>query len=453
MTTLTDINRAWVALFTRATKKARVKKAWARVQDVIRNDGAYAINMLPFPLAFPRAQYDAVSVAGRRIIAAQTRILAHLLQTRSRRELLQLFALPPLLERYIDWDELLANRAAIARFDVLPTPDGLRMCELNYGSPVGGMEEFDCYRTYAEALGLPIFPAHASPRRHTARLIAGLARQHRAARVLLLVLGQHRHLGYFSLEFLRRHLQGELPDVPVEIVDEHSYPEPLLVAGAGQGTLVYRLFVMDDILSQPEFFGRLFDSGATMINGFESEVRMSKRWFCLMHEPQYRALLPADECAAIDEYIPVSFELVPSQLDQVLARKDAYVFKTTNSFGGKGVLIGCDHDVSTLRTLLTADAADAWSVQALVEFEGMPLPGPDRELVPHHLVFGLFFIGDVALGMNVRASASSRVVNVSVGKACSGWAIPLEDDAATQLMHDLVRALSPPPETPEPAPD
>lgn len=448
MTTLTDINRMWVALFAKAAKKALVKKAWARTQEVIRNDGAYAIDMLPFPLAFPRAQFDAVSAAGKRIVAAQTRILAHLLETGSRSELLRLFSLPLWMERYIDWEELLANRVAIARFDVLPTVDGLRMCELNYGSPVGGMEEFDCYRTYADDLGLPLFPAHAAPRRHTARLIAGLARQCKAERVLLLVLGRHRFLGYFSLEFLRRHLQDEMPDVPVEIVDETNYPGPLLIAGAAQGTLVYRLFVMDDILVQPEFFDRLFGSGAVMVNGFESEVRMSKRWFGLLHEPQYRALLQAEECAAIDEYIPASFELVPSQLDQVLARKDEYVFKTTNSFGGKGVLIGRDHDVRTLRSMLSADTDDAWLVQAFVEFEGLALPGPDRELVPHHLVFGLFLVGEETLGMNVRASASSRVVNVSVGKARSGWAVPLEGEVATQLLRDLAYMLSP---TPKPS--
>src|SRR3546814_1578760 len=58
----------------------------------------------------------------------------------------------------------------------------------------------------------------------------------------------------------------------------------------------YRMALYDDVDFHP-LLARVFDSGATVINKFETEIRSNKKWFAIFHDPKYQNLLTDHERA------------------------------------------------------------------------------------------------------------------------------------------------------------
>merc|ERR1711933_704967 len=68
-----------------------------------------------------------------------------------------------------------------------------------------------------------------------------------------------------------------ITEVPVFLYNEDTYPENLFDTIQSKKTLVYRMALYDDIDFLP-FLAKIFDSGATVINKFETEIRSNKKW-------------------------------------------------------------------------------------------------------------------------------------------------------------------------------
>jgi hypothetical protein len=350
--------------------------------------------------------------------------------------------IPASVRPFIDWDTLVDNSNQLARFDILPTNEGYVFCEFNFGSPIGGSEEFDCFVEFAQALNLQLTQGQAGPRREMATMIKQIVIEKQLERVVIFVLSKHRYLGYFSLEMFRQHLQEEL-GISVCIVDETDYPATMLDDQSSAKTLVYRMFVADDIEEHGELFERLWSSNATIVNGFEAEIRMSKCWFSLFHEVQYQSLLTTAQKAAVNQYIPYTFQLDPEDLVDTLANKSEYIFKINNGYSGKGILIGADTSANDISETLKQHPKNCWSAQRLIEFDGLNLPHKlTAKPQLNHVVLGLFLIKDKTVGMNVRASSQSKVVNVSSGQASSGWAFVLSSDELGSVRDQLENRVS-----------
>lgn len=420
-------NKGWIQFFVQNTKKINKSGILTGMNRFIQNDSAYLIKLLPMPLAFEQQQYDALVEAGQSLVRAQTKIIKHLLQHNTKEQLLEYFSLSSGLIDFVDWDELVNNERLLARFDIVPSNDGFLFCEFNFGSNLGASEDFYLFQKYSQVLSMPLADRTTSPYFEITRLLKRTIKQKNLKRIVILILSPHRHLGYVSPELFIRHIKEEMPGIPVKVVDELSYPPELLNQKNGQETCVYRQFLAEDILENQDFFNRLWQSGATIVSGVDSTIRHSKRWFSLFHLAEYQQLLSIKEIALINKYVPYTLDLTDDSLPQIIEQRNDYVFKLNNSLGGKGVYIGHDIGADELRKLIFEQGLNQWTAQRYIEFDGIQLPQSlDRECELHNIVFGLFLIGDSAIGMDVRASKSSKVVNVSSG-ARSSWAFPMSD--------------------------
>lgn len=419
-------NRSWLEEMRAQQEYIRRSGALDQVKSLLAEQGAHRTPVLPIPLAFDRHTFEALAAAGLHILAAQTKILQHLLQRCARAELLRRFEIPEAMEPTVDWDELIAGAHTICRFDVIPSNDGYYFCELNPDSCVGGTEIADCLQVFCDAVRWPLAEALESPQHATVRLLRRVVEHHGLTRIVLCDWSTNRGSGYFGFDLLRRHLARALPALEIHLVDETTYQGAWLDPAEGRRTLVHRGFMYQDITDGGAFVRRLRASGATIINTFETELRMHKGWLAMFCDPAYHPLLTGAEREAIARYVPHTVAVTRDNLEALLRRKAELVFKPCVGYGGDGVRIGADHSAEQLRAWIEARGEARWIAQQAIAFDGLELPFTSAfEHRTHHVVLGLYLIDGRASGLTLRASSRSKVVNLHHGGAGYTWAVPM----------------------------
>ena len=165
---------------------------------------------------------------------------------------------------------------------------------------------------------------------------------------------------------------------------------------------------------------------------------MNKLWFALLHDQQVRAVLDKSELDLIDRYIPYTCEVAKCNVTELVANKNRYFFKRNQSFGGTAVYEGATTPADTLLDLLRDGGALTMTAQEVLDAPAVDFPGDAKSgPEPHHLVFGLYLHNDRSNGMVVRASAHSRVVNVTAGAAKLAWAFCVDESAKGALVSAL----------------
>ena len=225
-----------------------------------------------------------------------------------------------------------------------------------------------------------------------------------------------------------------IPEVPVLLLDEENYPEELLNSVENKKTLLYRMALYNDVDFHP-LLARIFDSGATIINKFETEIRSNKKWFAIFHDPKYQNILTELERSAILQFVPRSFVLSSENFESLLKDKDRYVFKLNRSYAGSGVYIGADNETEFLRRTLSD--FNKWTVQEIVDCQDLWLPEDETFITkPHKVVLGLFHALDKQSGILVRVNKKVRVINMSHGTKI-GWAFPCSIEEREHLMRHI----------------
>lgn len=424
-------NREWIEEMRAQREHILACGALEKVQAFLDAHQVTKMPTLPIPLSIDLDTFERLAAAGRLLMAAQAKILRHLCQAYSRAEVLRMFNIPEAMVPFIDWDELFAGNYPISRFDIVLSNDGYYFCELNRDSSVGGIEFADCLEVFCEAMGWPLTEeGWDPPQRSTARLLARVAAEKGLRRLVLCDWSTNRGNGFFGFGPLHERLVRELPELEVHLVYENEYPDAWLAPDEARQTLFYRGFMYQDMTDDGAFIRRLWQSGATIINTFETELWMNKGWFAMFWDPRYRGLLGKAEIEAIEQYVPRTMVLNQDNLEQALRDRAGLVFKHDYSYGGQGVLMGADHGADELRALIEAQGAERWSAQQAITSDGLEIPhDADFTSTRHDLVLGLYLIDDRASGVFVRASSSSKIVNVSLGVAGSTWAVPMTPEA------------------------
>lgn len=373
---------------------------------------------LPYYFRIDAATHAGLVRATRILVRAQDKMLRHLVATRSAEQMGTMFEVPPGMAAHIDWTDLASAGMRMLRADIIPTGSGYHFCELNHFSGVGGGEGYHSAHAFAELLGRPV--AGVSPFRQLAYLYATECRRAALTRVVVLDTTQHQAQGFGEHIMLQRYLRLMAPDLEISYCDEHTFPAGWLRPDQAKQTLVHRLVTYDDTPDQGAFLALLRASGATVSCMFEAELKMHRRWFSLLCDPDYRHLLDEEERATIEQYVPHTYDLHPDTIDAAVADKDRLVFKRSYTYGGKGVLIGDQYSPGQLRALLTGDGSH-WIAQRRVRTSALDLRTADGQTAPFYFVLGMFLYGDHASGLLVRALARSPLVNVSQGGGVS-WA-------------------------------
>jgi|GEM_PF-3204 len=405
-------------------------------------EGGHRYRLLPLHFVFPERDCARLGEAASALVGIQTKLLRHLHASVGRDGIARMFRVPEPMRRFVNWEELLDPETLVSRFDILQAEDGsYRFCEFNIDSCVGAAEIAEyAADTFAE-LGVDV--AHvlgaSPPLRDLAALLAQTAARRGITRIVILdwsTGGGSGGKGYMSFERMRGHVARAVHPIPVFIADEKSYDPDWLRPDEARRTLVFRGFLMDEMNDGGAFLDRLLAAGAVFINGWESEIRMDKGWFTLLHDESIRALLAPRERELIDAYLPYTRDADPS----LVTEKDRWVFKEKHSFGGKGIYFGEETPADELRLLLE-EHPGAWTAQQVVPIAPTAFPS-DAALrnEPQRVVFGLFVYGARVNGMLVRASTRSRIVNVTAGSARVAWAFSASAAAAAEMATSLREA-------------
>ena len=405
-------------------------------------EGGHRYHLLPLHFVFPERDCARLGEAASALVGIQTNVLRHLHDSVGRDGIVRMFRVPEGMQRFVNWEELLEPETIVSRFDVLQAEDGsYRFCEFNIDSCVGAAEIAEYAADFFAELGVDVSHVLGAtpPLRDLAALLAQTAARRGITRIVILdwsVGGGSGGKGYMSFERMRGHVARAVHPIPVFIADEQTYDPDWLRPDEARRTLVFRGFLMDEMNDGGAFLDRLLAAGALFINGWESEIRMDKGWFTLLHDETIRALLTPRERDLIDAYLPFTRDADPS----LVAEKERWVFKEKHSFGGKGIYFGEETPADELRALLE-EHPGAWTAQQVVPIAPAAFPS-DASLrnEPQRVVFGLFVYGSRVNGMLVRASTRSRIVNVTAGSARIAWAFSASETAAAEMATSLREA-------------
>ncbi|HWL87361.1 MAG TPA: hypothetical protein VNO21_16265, partial [Polyangiaceae bacterium] len=190
---------------------------------------------------------------------------------------------------------------------------------------------------------------------------------------------------------------------------------------------------------------RLTESGATLSNGFEAEVRMNKVFLAMLCDDAYQHLFTDEQRDAIRRYLPPTISLNEANFASALARKDELVFKHNTRYGGASVFMGAEHPAEFLKQTLAsppsppflverggpgrggAEGLEQWIAQQFVEPDVATLYSEEEStLAEYKFVLGLYFYNGETNGMLVRGSRISRVVNLSSGTGKIGWGVVVD---------------------------
>ena len=382
-------------------------------------DLGVSFHALPYYFRVDPATHRELTDATATLVGAQEKLFAAVCANRSPGQLAELLQVPPAMAGLIDWSALASSRFRMLRADIIPTASGYYFCEINHFSAVGAGEGYHSGRLLAEALGRSV--PGVSPFRDLAYHYITECRRSGFVRIVILDTAEHRKQGFGEHQMLQYYLRLMAPDLDVSYQDDLTYPAGWLEPAEAKQTLIHRLVTLDDTTDGGAFLVRLQELGATLSCGFEAELKMHRIWFSLLHDPDHRRLFDERELAVIDRYVPYTFQLCERNLAATLADKDRYIFKTSYSYGGKGVLLGSEHSPDELADALKVAGTHAWTAQQVVPTSSLELPTPDGGTARFYFVLGVYGYGNNFNGLLIRGALGSPVVNVSRGGGVS-WA-------------------------------
>lgn len=243
-------------------------------------------------------------------------------------------------------------------------------------------------------------------------------------------------------------LSAELPDLKVEFATDETYlapsaPDDPLDRPGRRATwrdpkhLIYRLLLAEDLQHDPQALAKLAQRREDMIDGYECELLSSKIWFSLFHDPAFAHAWTSEEREAIRRFVPHTFVIDDSTIQNALDRRDELVFKAPLSFAGRDVHIGREYDRGDLTALLVGARSGGWVAQEAVPAVPIPcLVGPEERPAVHAVVLGLFAVGERCSGLFVRSHPAGGVVNMARGASC-GWALVLDAARWARLRRHL----------------
>ncbi len=274
-----------------------------------------------------------------------------------------------------------------SRLDAFLLPDGLHFAEYNAESPAGA--------AYAETLAdvfltLPVtdrFKESYYVRKHPLmkRLLAALLESYvewggRASPPVIAIVDWREVPTWSEFEIFQAHFEQEgIPTIVCDPRDLEFDGEKLLARGR-RIDLLYRRVLINDIVAYPaecDALVQAYSAGAVcMTNALTCKIPHKKAFFAVLTDERNSALFSSSEQALIRNHIPwtrlvedtkttrdgKSFDL----LDYVLRRRNDFVLKPNDEYGGTGVTLGWETDNSQWDAALDralADRSHAWVVQ------------------------------------------------------------------------------------------
>ncbi|MFZ3214677.1 MAG: circularly permuted type 2 ATP-grasp protein [Candidatus Acidiferrales bacterium] len=378
-----------------------------------------------------RAVAEVIAVLGERVVQqslADPRLLAQ-------------SALRPEEERLARINPRYATSSTASRLDAFLLPDSLQFAEYNAESPAGP--------GYAETLAdvfltLPVmqrFSEHYTVRKFPLLklLLAALLDSYRewggsAAPPVIAIVDWREVPTWSEFEIIQSHFQKE--GITTVLADPRDllFAEGRLTAHGQRIDLVYRRVLINDIVARSAECAALvqaYESGAVCVaNALSCKIPHKKAFFAVLTDEQNAALFSASERELIRRHIPWTRLLADAKttrdgesfglLEYVRRRREDFVLKPNDEYGGTGVQLGWENDERQWDAALDralADRESSWVVQERIAIrrEVFPMQTPNGVEMRDMLVdFAPYIFRGKMAGCLTRLS-STGLANVTSG--------------------------------------
>lgn len=302
-------------------------------------------------------------------------------------ELAKQLALTPEEESLARIPARYSTASTSSRLDAFLLPDSLKLAEYNAESPAGlGYSEtlaelfytlpvMDRFRERYEVRRAPLVP----------RLLAALLESYRdwggtASPPVVAIVDWREVPTWSEFEILQARFRQQ--GVPTVLCDPRDlvFDGRVLAAHGRRIDLLYRRVLMSDIIRRPAECRALVDAYAAgaicMANALTCKIAHKKAFFAVLTDERNAALLSGAEHELIRRHVPWTRLLADTQttrdgsafslLEYVRGRRENFVLKPNDEYGGAGVTLGwetADRDWIVALDRALADTGRAWVVQ------------------------------------------------------------------------------------------
>jgi len=384
------------------------------------------------PNLISRPQYDAITTASETLYGALGKLERALLaDTDLRLEL----DLEPAEADLVLADPGFSASSPSARLDGFVGEDGvIRYVEYNAESPAGMAYNDELSDVFAT---LPVMRAFKKRHRLVAFPVRGkqLAALRRARRprgeMRTIAIVDWRGLPTLTeFEMFAAYFKAQGLRAIICAPEDLTYARRTLRTGGVRIDVVYRRVLTSELLAKPEVARPLvqayLDGAVTVVNSFRAKLLHKKMSLAMLSDERYARLYTLGERKAIATHIPWTRKMREGHttyrgktvdlVDLVMKRRDRFVLKPNDEYGGKGVVLGWTVDQHEWEQTVLAGLTASYVVQERVSVPRYPFPVLlDRV---HYLDLSIdhdpyLFWGRVS-GCLTRLS-SSALLNVTAG--------------------------------------
>lgn len=129
--------------------------------------------------------------------------------------------------------------------------------------------------------------------------------------------------------------------------------------------IVYRRLVTKDLMDHydelPAFVEGLLAGKTCVIGSVKTQIIHSKRFFEVLHHPDYQKYLPEEQRAFVEKHVPYTAKLAFKEI--YIAAKNDYIIKPVDYYASKGVCAGSDYTKEQWVELLKEKSNEDYIVQ------------------------------------------------------------------------------------------
>jgi hypothetical protein len=413
-----------------AAESAAALSAGQRARRLVFGDRPLCVALRPNLIA--RWQYDAITRASESLYAAFGRLEQALLKDDDLRLLLDL---DPREAELALADPGFRASSPSARLDGFVGDDGvIRFVEYNAESPAGMAYNDELSAVFAT---LPVMKAFKKRHRLASFPVRGkqlgvLRRAHRPRGELKTVaIVDWRGLPTLTeFEMFADYFTQQGLVAIICAPEDLTYSRKALRAHGTRIDVVYRRVLTSELLAQPDAARALvqayLDGAVTVVNSFRAKLLHKKMSLALLSDDRYATLYTPDQRKAIATHIPWTRKMreghttyrgkVVDLVDLVSKRKDRFVLKPNDEYGGKGVILGWTVEQHEWEQTILTGLTASYVVQEKVSVPRYPFPVLLDRI--HYLDLAIdhdpyLFWG--AVGGCLTRLSSSALLNVTAG--------------------------------------
>jgi uncharacterized circularly permuted ATP-grasp superfamily protein len=303
------------------------------------------------------------------------------------KELLSQFGLRPEEERLVAIEPGYARASTASRLDAFLLPDSLQFAEYNGESPAGLGYSETLGEVFAEMPPMVRFREIFNTRTYPlmASILEALLASYRewggTANPPQIAIVDWRGVPTWS-EFEILQARFEQLGVPTLICDpiDLRFDGKTLAAQGRKIDLVYRRVLINDILAKPaecEALVKAYEARAVCVaNTFRCKIPHKKAFFAVLTDDRNRELFSVGERELVQKHIPWTRVIADVRttrgresiglLEYVRARRENFVLKPNDEYGGAGVMLGWEMDAAKWDAALdraVAAPVGSWVVQ------------------------------------------------------------------------------------------